>query len=218
MSKNLRDIYTGVVKNDPNRNENDLYPTPPLATYILCKYSDVPKNVIEPCAGQGNISIELKRNGINVRSFDLFQYEQNFVDDIETGKDFLTLPKQEGYTGLVTNPPYFKNLPAKILKKSLEEYDYTALFLRLTFLEGIRRYELFKKNPPSEIIFLSDRVQFKNNQIGEPVLATDQIGGMISYMWIIFDKRVHAKQTDLKWALLRDEYGEWYENYKRNKL
>jgi hypothetical protein len=216
MSKNLKDIYVGVNKNDPNRNTNDLYPTPPLVTYILCKYSNVPKKVVEPCAGKGNISIELQRNGHDVRSFDLFGYQDSLVS-IQTGQDVLALPKQESYTGLVTNPPYFKDLPRKILEKSLRDYDYTALFVRLTFLEGIKRHKLFKSNKPSQIILLSDRVRFKNDLIGEAIDLQDQINGMIAYMWLIFDKNAEHKETKLDWVMLKDEYPEWLEHYKRNQ-
>jgi hypothetical protein len=215
MSKNLKDIYVGVNKNDPNRNTNDLYPTPPLATYILCKYSNVPKKVVEPCAGKGHISIELQRNGHDVCSFDLFEYPDSLVQ-IQTRQDVLTLPKQEGYGGLVTNPPYFKDLPRKILEKSLRDYDYTALFVRLTFLEGIKRHKLFKSNKPSQIIILSDRIQFKNEHKGEPIDLQDQINGMISYMWLIFDRNTDHNETKLDWVMLRDEYDEWLEQYKRN--
>jgi len=213
MSKNLRDIYTGVNKADPNRNTNDLYPTPPLATYILCKYSNVPKKIVEPCAGKGNISVELRRNGHEVRNFDAFNYE-NSHDLICTGQDVLTLPKQEGYEGLVTNPPYFQDLPRKILEKSLRDYDYTAMFVRLTFLEGIKRHKLFKENKPSQIIFLSDRIRFINGSDVEPIEYHEQIGGMIAYMWLIFDKKTETRETKLDWALLRDEYPEWLKHYK----
>ena len=77
QSKTIFDVYSKVKKNDPDRNENDLYPTPPLATYILHKYIDLPHNIVEPTAGRGNISIELIRNGYNVQSFDLFEYDND---------------------------------------------------------------------------------------------------------------------------------------------
>lgn len=214
MSKNLKDIYVGVNQKDPNRNTNDLYPTPPLATYVLCKYSNVPKNVVEPCAGKGNISVELQRNGHNVRNFDAFDYEGSLAT-ICIGQDVRDLPKQEGFDGLVTNPPYFKDLPRKILEKSLAEYPYVAMFLRLTFLEGIKRYELFNTNPPTQIIFLSDRIRFKNDQEGEPIEKQDQINGMIAYAWFIWETNADNKNTKLKWVLLRDEYDEWLKNYKK---
>jgi hypothetical protein len=213
MSKSLKDIYVGVNKSDHSRNKNDLYPTPPLTTYILCKYSNVPKNVVEPCAGKGNISIELERNGHNVRSFDLFKYDNSLVN-IQTDQDAMQLPKQSGFDALVTNPPYFKDLPRKILEKGLSEYPYVALFLRITFLEGIKRHELLKTNPPTQIIILSDRVRFGNFD-HEPIAREDQINGMISYAWFIWDRRENTTQnTKLDWVLLRDEYDEWYHNYK----
>ena len=212
MANNLKDIYTGVKQNDKDRRENDLYETPPLATYILHKYIDVPKNVVEPCAGRGNIAVELERCGHNVIAFDLNAYKNNHFQ-VNTGVDVLTLQKQEGYDAFITNPPYFKDLPRKIAEKGIAEYDFTALFVRLTFLEGIKRNKLFTETPPSDILFLSDRIKFKENSIEEPVAENDQIGGMIAYAWIIFDKKAKHENTKCQWILLRDEYQEWLDNY-----
>lgn len=212
MAKNLTDIYVGVKKDDPNRNENDLYPTPPLATYILQKYVELPKNIIEPCAGRGNISVELIRNGYNVKSFDLHEYDPTLCS-IETGIDVLSLPKQEGYQALVTNPPYHKDLPRKIAEKGVAEYDVTALFVRLTFLEGKKRKNLFTKHPPSDIIILSDRIKFGMGLL-EPINKDDQIGGMIAYAWVVFDKRNIQKTTRMRWVLLDEEYDEWRKHYE----
>lgn len=210
MANNLADIYVGVKQNDPNRNKNDLYPTPPLATYILHKYIKLPKNIVEPCAGRGNISVELERCGYNVRSFDLYDYEPKLTR-ITTGQDLLLLNKQPGYNALVTNPPYHKDLPRKIAEKGIQEYDVTAMFLRLTFLEGKKRKELFTLHPPSDIIILSDRIKFANGII-EAIEKKDQIGGMIAYMWIVF-RKYHATDTRMRWVCLEDEYDEWRQHY-----
>jgi hypothetical protein len=212
MARNLKDIYVGVNQNDESRNENDLYPTPPLATYVLQKYVDLPQNIVEPCAGRGNISIELIRNGYNVRSFDLHDYPDKLCDII-TQQDVLTLPRQIGYDGFITNPPYFKNLPYKIALKGVSEYDFTALFVRLTFLEGKRRHLLFKDHTPSTILFLSDRIRFGSGY-PEAINRSEQLGGMIAYAWIIFDKRCKTKNTELRWVLLENEYDEWREHYE----
>jgi hypothetical protein len=212
MTKNLKDIYVGVRKNDPNRNQADFYPTPPLATFILKKYVDVPREIVEPCAGRGNISIELLRHNHIVHSYDLHKYD-NSLCHIETNQDFLDLkPPSSENVGLITNPPYHKDLPRKIAEKSLNEYNFTALFLRLTFLEGKKRNKLFTENPPSDIIFLSDRIRFGTNYI-EPIEMKDQIGGMIAYMWIVWDKRKPQKNTKMHWALLENNYDEWRKNY-----
>ena len=215
MARSLTDVYVGVKKNDPNRNENDLYPTPPLATYVLHKYIDLPRNIVEPSAGRGNISIELIRNGYNVQSFDLFEYD-NPLCDITTGQDVLTLQKPDGAQALVTNPPYHKDLPRLIAEKGVLEYDLTALFVRLTFLEGKKRKKLFTNHPPSDIIFLSDRVRFGTDLI-EPIDRKDQIGGMIAYCWIVFRKE-HTGATKLRWVMLDEEYDEWKSTFNSSYL
>jgi hypothetical protein len=215
VSKDLKSIYVGVDKSDPERRENDLYETPPIATYVLHKYGNLPKNIIEPCAGRGSISVELQRCGYNVKSYDLNAYP-NTLCSIQTNQDVLELPQQEGYNGFITNPPYFKNLPLKIAQKGIDEYQYTALFVRLTYLEGINRRKLFEKTPPTQILFISDRVKFKPNLTSEPIEKDDQIGGMIAYMWVIFDKKAQHDNTKIKWVNLSEEYDEWREHYERN--
>lgn len=210
MSKNLKDIYVGVKKNSEDRRDNDFYPTPPLCTYILCKYGNVPHSVIEPCAGRGNISIELERNGHEVVSRDLFAYENSLVE-IKTGCDVFT-SADPSIQGLVTNPPYEKNLPARILEYGINNFTYTALFVRLTFLEGQKRFKIFTKNPPTKIIIFSDRVRFGEYD-HEPVEENEQIGGMICYAWVIFSKLAPPGETQVKWVMMKDEYAEWREKY-----
>lgn len=215
MANSLKDIYVGVKKDDENRNENDLYPTPPIATYILQKYVDLPKNIIEPCAGRGNISIELIRSGFNVKSFDMYEYSDQLCS-IQTEQDVLALPKQADYDALVTNPPYFQDLPRKIAEKGVAEYDVTALFVRLTFLEGKKRKKLFTKNTPSDIIILSDRIRFGAGY-PEAINKNEQLGGMIAYCWVVWDKRKDNSSTKLRWVLLEDEYDEWRQHYEETK-
>lgn len=217
MTKNLTDMYSGVISNDKNRRENDLYETPPLAAYILQKYIDVPEKVVEPCAGRGNIAIELQRNGHDVRCFDAFEYKNSFTT-ICIGQDVLELEKQKGYDALVTNPPYFKDLPRKIAQKAVTQYDFVAFFIRLTFFEGQKRNKLFTNNPPSDIIFLSDRIKFKPNCAEEPIEKDDQIGGMIAYAWVVWNKKAVHENTKCQWVLLKDEYKHWLKNYEDSIL
>lgn len=203
----LTDIYVGVKKDDPNRRKNDFYPTPPLATYVLCKYARPPRKLIEPCAGRGHISRELQRMGHEVTSYDLNAYDNSLIENIETGVDALTM-ERKNVDGVVTNPPYHKNLPHKLAEKWIEEYSYTAMFVRLTFLEGKKRKKLFTKHPPSDIIFLSDRIRFSDTVI-DPIKKEDQIGGMIAYMWIVWDHTASHQNTKMNWVNLEDEYDLW---------
>lgn len=215
MASNLKQIYVGVDKSDPNRRIEDLYPTPPIATHILLKYATPPHNIIEPCAGRGHISAELRRQGYNVKSFDLNDHDDKLVNDIISGQDVMQLPAQQGYDAFITNPPYFKDLPRKIAEKGIAEYQYTAMLVRLTFLEGMKRRSLFTRHPPSDIIIFSDRIKFADIQ-HEPIEEHDQIGGMICYMWIIWDKR--KTSTSMKWVSLKEEYPLWRKIYDETPI
>jgi hypothetical protein len=48
---------------------------------------------MEPCAGRGNISVELERCGYNVTSFDLHKYD-NLLTKVSDGQDFMSLSIQ----------------------------------------------------------------------------------------------------------------------------
>lgn len=217
MASNLKQIYVGVNKADENRRGEDLYETPPLATYLLHKYAQPPvKEVVEPSAGRGSISIELQRCGYSVESYDLNDHPNKLLP-IQTGFDVLdTKYTRSEHKALITNPPYFKDLPRKIYERGVREFAYTALFVRLTFLEGIKRKKIFETHPPSKIIFLSDRIKFKPGLIEEPIEMEDQIGGMIAYAWVIYD--VAANDQEMIWVSLKDEYQEWRAHYEKTKV
>ena len=218
MARNLTDIYVGVQKNSENRNKNDLYPTPPLATYALIKTlgHNMPEQILEPCAGRGHIAAELRRHGYDVTATDLHKYE-DLVSEVISGHDATIMPPMSpANVGVITNPPYHKDLPRVLTEKWLnDEYRFIAMFVRLTFLEGKKRKKLFTKYPPSDIIFLSDRVNF--GPVGllptEPIEKKDQIGGMIAYAWVVFEKNTSYDNTKLHWVLLEDLYDEWRYHY-----
>jgi hypothetical protein len=214
MANNLRDIYVGVNQKSENRNANDLYRTPPLATYLLCKYSNPPKKIVEPCAGYANIASELIRNGHEVDCYDLNEYPEALVP-VKTGINALDLPKVLGYNGLITNPPYKNDFPRLLVEKSIQEYDYTAMLLRLTFLEGVRRKSLFDKHPPTQMIFFSDRIRFDSDEI-EPVEKKEQIGGMVAYAWFIWNR--YEDSTKVKWVCMNEEYDDWRQKYETRNI
>jgi hypothetical protein len=65
---------------------------------------------------------------------------------------------------------------------------------------------------------LSDRVNF--GPVGllptEPIEKKDQIGGMIAYMWIVWDKNeivLNNHNTHMHWVLLEELYDEWRLHY-----
>ena len=221
MARNLTDIYVGVNKADEKRNKNDLYPTPPRATYSLIKTlgHNMPEQILEPCAGRGHIAAELRRHGYDVTATDLHKYE-DLVSEVISGHDATIMPPMSpANVGVITNPPYHKDLPRVLTEKWLnDEYRFIAMFVRLTFLEGKKRKKLFTKYPPSDIIFLSDRVNF--GPVGllptEPIEKKDQIGGMFAYMWIVWVKNefvLNNHNTHMHWVLLEELYDEWRLHY-----
>lgn len=220
MAKNLTDIYVGVNKNSVERHENDLYATPPLGTYALLKTlgSRVPQTILEPCAGRGHIAAELARSGRTIIAHDLFSYE-NLVFLVESGYD-AELPLIWPADGVITNPPYYKDLPRKLVLKWIQEYDFVACFLRLTFLESKKRKKLFTEHPPSDIIICSDRISFigTTENKTEPTAKQDQIGGLIAYAWFVWDKNKPHQNTNIQWVLLEDYYDEWLDTYKRQSI
>lgn len=215
MAKTLRDVYVGVDKTNPERHTGDFYPTPPLATFILAEKMGerMPGIIIEPCAGRGHISAELIRSGRQVVSYDLNTYDDCLVP-VHSPVDATTLGMHGHLYGIVTNPPYHKNLPHILSKKFITEYDFVAMFVRLTFLEGKRRKKLFTEHPPSDIIIFSDRVRFAT-MVDEPVEMKDQIGGMICYIWVVWSKdNLLTKETKTHWVLAEDYYDVWRSNYE----
>lgn len=72
---------------------------------------------------------------------------------------------------------------------------------------------MFTNNPPSDIIILSDRIKFGTGLL-EPINKNDQIGGMIAYAWVVFDKRKRHDSTQLRWVMLDEEYDEWRKHYE----
>jgi hypothetical protein len=60
---------------------------------------------LEPAAGRGHLSFELRRAGLKVASFDLHRCANPLVPDIEKG-DIRPLTTLAGFARVVTNQPY----------------------------------------------------------------------------------------------------------------
>lgn len=177
---------------DVTREKDDFYATPPLAVKELMKLETFDKNVWEPCCGMNHITNVLKDNNYNVKTSDI-------IDRVNDGSveiiDFLNY--NEKYNGdIITNPPY--KLATEFVYKSIETITYghkVAMFLKLTFLETKKRYELFKKYPPKVIYVASMR--FGCSQTGE--FNTDgNTGSAIAYCWYIWEKGYNG-DTIIKW-------------------
>lgn len=165
------------------REVNDYYATDPHAlelfleaikrdSFKLCK------RIWECACGQGHLSKILIDKGYIVKSTDLIDRGYG-----EGGIDFLK--QREGWHGdILTNPPYkyAEDFVEKALKL-LEQGNHCVMFLKVQFLEGQSRRELFEHCPPKYVYVHSKRANCAKNGNFEKYGSS-----AICYCWYIWEK------------------------------
>jgi len=170
------------------RETNDYYATDPKALEIfLDKIEEdgikLHKNIWECACGEGHLSKVLESKGYDVISTDLINrgYGNGIVN-------FLMFESIILYAGdILTNPPYkyAKEFVETALELQEEGY-YTIMFLKIQFLEGQARQELFKRYPPKYVYVNSKRqVCAKNGDFDKYANGT---GTAICYCWFVWQK------------------------------
>lgn len=163
MSLSGGKLAGGNPKN--NRVENDFYATNPLAVRMLLSKENFKGSFLEPCVGQGHIANIIKEYYPSecVYCSDLVDrgYENTLVADFVT-YDF----KQEGIkiNNIITNPPF--SLAQEFLEKGMSIIDddgKIAMFLKIQFLEGVKRESMYNKYPPKYIYVFRKRMATFNN-------------------------------------------------------
>jgi len=173
---------------DEERSKLDYYGTDPRSTKALLKVEQFNHEIWEPCAGHHLMVDVLRDAGYHVLATDIAEY-----DGVQHAKiDFLNL---EGtWDGdIITNPPY--GLSTEFAVKALDVVKpgaKVAMFLRLLFLEGNKRYEkLFKENPPKVIyVFTNRQVSDKNDDFNH--------GSAVAYAWFIWEKG-YSGSPEIRW-------------------
>jgi hypothetical protein len=187
-SKAIYACHGASSHSDKDRQEYDFYATPHEATEMLLELEEFQNDIWEPCCGCGSISKVLEKYGHNVKSTDLVQreYGQGNVDFLQCN---------ETWTGdIVTNFPY--NKAAEMTEHAMEllqEGGKLASFLKLTFLEGKGRKELFKKYPPKTIYVSSSRLNCAKN--GD---FSKKEASAVCYTWMVWVKGFQGDPT-IKW-------------------
>lgn len=169
------------------REPNDYYATEPNAVELLLEQETFTPYVWEPACGEGHISKVLEAHGYKVLSTDLIDRGYG-----EGGVDFLSIKRVDISRDIITNPPY--KYAKEFVEHALEissESTKVAMFLKLTFLEGQSRRELFAKNPPKTVYVSSARLQCGKNGVFEGSSAT-------AYAWFVWEKGYHGR-TVIKW-------------------
>lgn len=187
----LESIYlTG--SSEKNRESQDFYPTPPYATLKLLEKEIFTGSIYEPACGDGAISKILKENypEQKVLSTDLFDRGYGEKTDI----DFLTYDYGEFHpNNIITNPPY--KFAQEFVQRSLEVANSkVAMLLKLNFLEGQKRYELFKSTPLKKVYIFSKRLSFdKGDEKGKG-------NGVLAYAWYVWEHGYNDAPT-IDWLL-----------------
>ena len=172
-----------------DRAENDYYATDPLAAHLLLEKEGFSQNVWECASGENHLADVFKHYGYTVRTSDI-------VKRTPTTEvlDFLNSRVEKWDGDIVTNPPY--TYSQEFVEKALSivsEGHKVAMFLRLQFLEGLHRYDLFKENPPKVVYVSSKRI--KCGKEGEFNTTSSSI---IAYAWFVWEKG-YKGDTAVKW-------------------
>lgn len=152
----------GIMNVAPeDRRAADFDPTPPSATAAFAleeasALSAFPA-VWEPAAGDGQMVDVLRRLGVPVRASDLVDRGRGFER-----LDFLRPDGRPRSRAVVTNPPYSLCNDGSWFAAARDwGLDYMALLLPLAFFATRRGLDMFRADPPSRLLLLSWKVDFK---------------------------------------------------------
>jgi methylase of polypeptide subunit release factors len=173
-----------IVGYSAQRAEHDFYPTPEYVTRDLLARERFIGNIWEPACGDGAIAKVFVEHGFDVIATDLVNRGYG-----EHGKDFLQ--ENRRVNNIVTNPPY--SLGEKFVRHSLSQTDgKVAMFLKLVFLEGLSRRQMFESSPLARVWVYSKRVTQHRN--GE----SKQYSGMMCFAWFVWEHG-YIGEPVIKW-------------------
>ena len=167
----------------------DFYQTPRWAIEKLLEVETFDGDILEPCSGGGAISMVLEEYGYNVSSQDIRDDKGVYG---KGGEDFFNYEGE--VDNIVTNPPYF--CAKEFVEKALEVSNgKVAMLLKLSFLEGAKRYEFFQNTPLKYVYVFCKRVTMYPANEEKP-----KNSGTIAYAWYIWEKGYEGEAT-IKWLL-----------------
>ena len=171
------------------RQKEDYYATEPRAMELLLELEQFNNNIWECACGEKHLSNILEEKGYNVRNSDIVNRCDNEV------LDFLSDEVTHWEGDIITNPPY--KLAQAFVEKAIQiipDGNKVAMFLKLTFLEGKKRKQLFQKYPPKTVYVSSSRLNCARN--GD--FITYNKNSAIAYAWFVWEKGYQG-DTVIKW-------------------
>ena len=174
------------------RQGEDYYATDPKAAKLLLELETFSHNIWECACGAGHLSKIFEKAGYNVRSSDLVNRGYG-----KSGVDFLSIDNTQWYGDIITNPPY--KYAQEFIEKALQIIpgnNKVAMFLKIQFLEGRKRKNLFINHPPKTVYVSSSRLLCAKNAEFQKMI--DGGGSAVAYAWYIWEKGFRG-DTQLKW-------------------
>ena len=193
-SKAIYSCHGASNHSDTEREVNDYYATPPSAVEMLLGLEEFSEVIMEPACGEGHIAEVLKTHGHKVLATDLIDRGYGIG-----GVDFFCMNKPMD-VDIITNPPY--SIAKEFVEHAMETVTNghkVAMFLKLTFLEGQSRRELFKRYPPKTIYVSTSRIgcaksgEFKKDKNGNL-----KVDSAVAYCWYVWQKGFNGEPT-IKW-------------------
>ena len=179
---------------DRGRVDNDFYATDPKAVQMLLDeitnrgYKPKGHNLLEPCVGQGHILDTVNRyfnDYFTPTALDIV--DRGYPNTIIT--DFLTWKSNKLYDLIITNPPY--SLAGEFIEKGMECLSiggHMAMFLKLQFLEGQKRKDLFDKYPPKYVYVFRNRIGPWRDGLDKNPDTGKRWASTITFAWFIWEK------------------------------
>lgn len=152
----MMNIGVAIAGGNGTRRENDFYPTPVEATRAILPIINrwpLPREIEEPCCGDGAIARVLEADGWNVLASDLVDRGYG-----EGGVDWLAIKKARRKK-VITNPP-FKLAGEMIVHAKESGVTHMAMLLKMTFWNARTRQSVWKKWPPAAVYPLLWRLDF----------------------------------------------------------
>lgn len=176
---------------DSERQREDYYATEPKAAELLLQEVPELNNIWECACGEKHLAGVFEKAGVLGRASDLIDRCGNEI------QDFLAIDNLHWDGDIVTNPPY--KYAQEFVEKALQIIDVGRLvctFLKVQFMEGKSRKNLFLTQPPKVIYVSSSRLNCAKNGNFEGMRTSG--GSAVAYAWYVWQKG-YKGNTIVKW-------------------
>lgn len=182
---NTNSIFKNLAASNHSETErqiDDYYATDPKALEMLLEHEKFNSYIWECACGGGHLSRVLCEKGYKVKSSDIADrgFEgTEIIDFLKVTKEDI---KKDFPRDIITNPPY--KYAFDFIQHALEismDSVKIAMLLKIQFLEGQKRQELFLKNPPKYVYVFSKRIECAKN-------GNFTGGSAVCYAWFIWEK------------------------------